>query len=94
MPAIYVDRRDADLDLDAGALIVRLEGRKVASFPLAGAERVILRRAGRISQRLLAGLGERGIGLLVLGGRKGEPKAHLLGLPHGDVTIRMGQFVS
>lgn len=93
MPTIYIDRRDADLDFAAGALIVRLDGGKVASFPLAGAERVVLRRAGKISHRLLAGLGERGIGLLVMGGRKGEPRAHLLGLPHGDVTIRIGQFV-
>lgn len=92
MPAIYIDRRDADLDFDAGALIVRLNGGKVASFPLAGAERVVLRRAGNISHRLLAALGERGIGLLVMGGRKGEPRAQLLGLPHRDVTIRTGQF--
>lgn len=92
MPVIYIDRRDVDLDLDAGALIVRLEGRRVASFPLAGAERVVLRRAGSISHRLLAGLGERGIGLLVFGGRRGEPRAQMVGRPHGDVTIRMGQF--
>lgn len=81
MPAIYIDRRDAELDLDAGALVVRLEGARAATIPLAGAERVVVRRAGRVSVRLLAALGERGIGLLVLGGRKGEPKAHLMGAP-------------
>lgn len=63
------------------------------SFPLSGAERVVVRRAGHLSHRLLAGLGERGVGLLILGGRKGEPMAHLLGLPHGDVRVKQGQFV-
>lgn len=92
MSAIYIDRRDADLDLESGALSVRIAGEKLASLPLAGAERVVIRRAGRLSARLLAGLGERGVGLLVLGGRKGEPMAHLLGRPHGDATIRLGQY--
>lgn len=92
MPAIYIDRRDADLDFDAGALVVRLEGARAAAIPLAGAERVVVRRAGRVSLRLLAALGERDIGLLVLGGRKGEPKAHLLGAPRGDAARRLGQY--
>lgn len=92
MAAIYIDRKDADLDFDAGALAVRLADGTLTRIPLAGAERVVVRRAGRISLRLLASLGERGVGLLVLGGRKGEPKAHLLGAPHGDAVVRLGQF--
>jgi len=90
--AIYIDRRDAELDFDSGAMRLRLADGTLTRIPLAGAERVIVRRAGRISFRLLAALGERGIGLLVLGGRKGEPMAHLLGAPHGDATVRLGQF--
>jgi CRISPR-associated protein Cas1 len=92
VPAIYIDRRDALLDADGGALVVRLDGARVATLPLAGADRVVVRRAGALTLRLLAALGERGVGLLVLGGRKGEPMAHLLGLPHADAAIRRGQF--
>lgn len=93
MPAIYIDRRDADLDHDSGAIVLRIAGERVASLPLGGAERVVLRRAGNVSARLLAELGSRGVGLLVLGGRKGEPMAHLLGAPHGDASIRIGQML-
>jgi len=92
MPAIYIDRRDAVLDADAGALVVRVDGERAATLPLAGADRVVVRRAGAVTLRLLASLGERGVGLLVLGGRKGEPMAHLLGLPHADAVIRRGQY--
>jgi CRISPR-associated protein Cas1 len=92
MTVMYIDRRDADLEHEAGAVVLRVAGERVASLPLAGAERIVLRRAGMISARLLAELGARRIGLLVLGGRKGDPMAHLLGLPHGDAAIRYGQM--
>ncbi|WP_178133239.1 CRISPR-associated endonuclease Cas1 [Vineibacter terrae] len=92
MPAIYIDRKEPHLDVDHGALVVRLDGERVAGLPLAGADRVVLRRAGTVSVRLLAELGERGIGLFVLGGRTGAPRAHLLGCPHGDASVRFGQM--
>lgn len=91
MTAIYIDRRDAALDADGGALVVRVDGERTASLPLGGTHRIVVRRAGSITHRLLATLGERGIGLLVLGGRKGEPVAHMLGAPHADAGIRAGQ---
>ena len=91
MASIYIDRRDAVLDADGGALVVRVDGERAASLPLGGTQRVVVRRAGSITHRLLATLGERGIGMLVLGGRKGEPVAHMLGAPHADAAIRGGQ---
>jgi CRISPR-associated protein Cas1 len=91
MATIYIDRKDAELDADGGALVVRADGARVASLPLGGAQRVVVRRAGTLSTRLLAALGERGVGLLVLGGRKGEPVAQMLGAPAGDARTRMGQ---
>ena len=93
MTAIYIDRKGAHLDLDAGALAVRIDGEKLSRIPLAGVTRLVLRRAEGISLKLLGGLGERGIGLFVLGSRKGEPLANLQGVPHGDATVRLGQFV-
>ena len=92
MAAIYIDRRDAELDLDAGAVVVRVGGTRVGTLPLAGTDRLVLRRAESVTLRLLAALGERNVGLLVLGGRKGEPMAHLLGAPHADAAQRRGQY--
>jgi CRISPR-associated protein Cas1 len=92
MSAIYVDRKNAVLDFAQGALTVRAEGERLAVLPLGGAERVVVRRAGTVTLRLLGALGERGVGLLVLSGRKGEALAHLLGAPHSDARLRLGQF--
>lgn len=92
MSAVFIDRRDAELDLDGGAMDVRVDGRRIAAIPLAGTERVVVRQAGSLSVRLLAALGERQVGLFVLGGRKGEPRAHLLGMPQRDALVRLGQY--
>ena len=54
MATIYIDRKDAELDADGGALVVRADGARVASLPLGGAQRVVVRRAGTLSTRLLA----------------------------------------
>jgi CRISPR-associated protein Cas1 len=93
MAILYIDRRGAALELDGQTLVLRCQGERLAAFPLRGTERVVIRRAEQISVNLLAALGERGIGLLVLHGRRGEAAAQLLGAPHGDVTRRIGQFL-
>lgn len=91
MRAVYIDRRDADLDAEGPVLVVRVAGARVQDLPLGPLERIVLRGPCRLSTRLLAALHERDIGLLVLGARSGAPLACLLGRPHADVRRRVAQ---
>src|SRR5690606_1139637 len=91
MTTVYIDRKDIGLDLQAGALILR-ERDDTRTLPLGPVERIVVRGSASFTSRLLAGLWERGIGLLILSGRRSEPSAHLLGRPHNDVTLRLAQF--
>ncbi|MCS6781207.1 MAG: CRISPR-associated endonuclease Cas1 [Geminicoccaceae bacterium] len=92
MRTLYLDRKNAELALDAGALLVRVPGERPARVPLAGLERVIVKGEAKLSSGLLAALHEADVGLLVLSGRRAEPKATLLGRPHADVRLRLAQF--
>ena len=92
MSNLYVDRKHASLELDAGAVLVRVPGERPARLPLAGIERVVVQGEATISARLLGALWQEGAGLLVLAGRKPEPTATLLGRPHGDARLRLAQY--
>lgn len=91
MRAVYIDRRDADLDLDGGALVVRVAGERLQDLPLGPLERLIVRGPARLTTRLLAELHARDVGLLLLGGKRGEAAGRLLGAPHQDVRLRLAQ---
>lgn len=92
MRTVYIDRRDAQLDLDGGALVVRVAGERVQTLPLGTMERLVVRAPANLATRLLAELCRRDVGLLVLSGRHSEPTARLLGLPTGDVRLRLAQL--
>ncbi len=92
MRTLYLDRKNAVLEHDSGALLVRIPGERPARVPLAALERVIVKGEAKLSSGLLAALHEADVGLLVLSGRRSEPKATLLGRPHADVRLRLGQF--
>lgn len=91
MTTLYIDRKDIALDIEGGALVLREPG-GTRTLPLGPVERVVLRGPASLTARLLAGLWERNIGLLLLSGRRSEPSARLLGRPHNDVTLRLAQF--
>lgn len=92
MRAVYIDRRDADLDAEGGTLVLRVAGERIQDLPLGPLERLVLRGPCRLTTRLLAALHERDIGLLVLGAKSGAPVARLFGRPHGDVRRRLAQL--
>ena len=60
-------------------------------MPLAPLSRVFLRGDVTLSSSLLGKLGQRGIGVVVLSGRKAEPTL-LLARPHNDATRRVTQY--
>lgn len=91
MTSLYVDRRGVALKADGEALVFYENGERVGTVPLAPLSRVFLRGDVTLSSSLLGKLGERGIGVVVLSGRKAEPTL-LLGRPHNDAARRVAQY--
>ncbi|MCG3167842.1 MAG: CRISPR-associated endonuclease Cas1 [Rhodocyclaceae bacterium] len=91
MSSLYVDRRGVALKADGEALVFQENGQRIGTVPLAPLERVFLRGDVTLSSSLLGKLGARGIGVVVLSGRKAEPTL-LLGRPHNDAARRLAQY--
>ena len=92
MRAVYVDRKHAALAAESGALVVRVAGERQVSLPLAAVERLVVRGSASLSTGLLAALWRQDAGLLVLGGRRNEATARMLGRPHSDTGLRLAQY--
>ncbi|MBS7350530.1 MAG: CRISPR-associated endonuclease Cas1 [Comamonas sp.] len=90
MTSLYVDRRDVYLQHDAGAIAFFENGQRSATVPLAPLTRLILRGKVTLEAALLGHLGKRGVGVLFLSGRNGEPHL-LLGPGHNDIHRRVTQ---
>lgn len=91
MSSLYVDRRGVSLKADGEALAFYENGERVGTVPLAPLERVFLRGDVTLQSSLLGKLGERGIGVVVLSGRKGLPSL-MLAQPHKDAARRIAQY--
>ena len=90
MSTLFVDRRDIQLEHDAGALVIRDRGTRIATVPLAPITRVFLRGSVNLTAGVLSHLGERGIGVAILSGRKGQATL-FFGRPHNDARLRVEQ---
>lgn len=91
MTSLYVDRRGVVLKADGEALVFHENGERIGTVPMAPLSRVFLRGDVTLSSSLLGKLGERGIGVVVLSGRKAIPTM-LLGRPHNDAARRVAQY--
>ena len=91
MTSLYVDRRCVTLKADGEALVFYENGERIGTVPLAPLSRVFIRGDVTLSSSLLGKLGERGIGVVVLSGRKALPTM-LLGRPHNDAARRVAQY--
>jgi len=91
MTSLYVDRRRVHLKTAGEALVFYANDARCGTVPLAPLSRVFLRGDVQLSASLPGKLGERGIGVVVLSGRKGEPTM-LLGRPHNDAARRVAQY--
>ncbi|WP_439578181.1 CRISPR-associated endonuclease Cas1 [Elioraea sp.] len=92
MTTLFIDRREALIEAEAGTLTIRSGDGGLWRTPLAPLERVVLRGPARISTGAIAAIAGAGGGLIVLSGRRSEPAGTLLGRPHADAAIRLGQF--
>ena len=90
MTSLYVDRRDVLLKHDTGAIAFYENGQRSATVPLAPLTRLILRGKVTLEAGLLGQLGQRGVGVLFLSGRNGDPHL-LLGPGHNDILRRVVQ---
>ncbi|MFN3630331.1 MAG: CRISPR-associated endonuclease Cas1 [Casimicrobiaceae bacterium] len=99
MTTLYIDRRDAMLELRDGQLRLELpadEAQPARSqrVPLALLERIVAVSRTTVDTSTLAGLAEAGISLVALGGRRGDRVAWLEGAFHNEARIRIGQALA
>lgn len=91
MTSLYVDRRGVHLKADGEALVFYENDVRCGTVPLAPISRVVLRGDVTLSASLLGKLGARGIGVVVLSGRKATPTM-LMPRPHNDAARRVTQY--
>ncbi len=91
MGTLVVDRKDCRLELDGQALVLRVPGEPVRHVPSALLERVVLHAGVIMDTRVVGHLAERGVGMLILDGRRAQRMATLVGVPHRDVRLRIAQ---
>lgn len=92
MSTLYVDRRDARIDIHGNQLRIHEAGQPARGFPLGQLERVVITGNVQLESRLLTQLAEQGASVLLLGGRGGSRPASLHGSTHGDAARRLGQY--
>lgn len=92
MSTLYIDRKGIQLKLDAGGAIAFYENnQRQGTIPLAPLERIIMRGDVQLPANLMGELGERGIGVLILSGRKSTPTM-MMAKPHNDAARRIAQY--
>lgn len=91
MTTLYIDRKNVRLDSDAEALVMYDGANRVGTVPIAPLQRVILRGQVTLNSSLLGKLGNHGVGLIFLSGRKAEPSL-FLPRAHNDATRRIAQY--
>lgn len=92
MGTLFVDRKNCQLSLSGQVVALRVEDLPVRHVPAALLTRIVLRSDTRLSSGTLAGLASHGIGVTMLGGRRGDRVATLVGAPHKDVRLRITQI--
>jgi CRISPR-associated protein Cas1 len=91
MASLYIDRRGVTLNLNGGAISFYEGSERIGTVPAEPLERIYLRGDVKLSSGLLGRLGARGIGVVVLSGRKATPTL-LLPRPHNDARVRVLQL--
>jgi CRISP-associated protein Cas1 len=88
---LYLDRKGVELSLDGEALTLYDDGVRTATVPLAPITRVFMRGDIKLNASVLGKLGSRGIGVVILSGKKSEPTL-LLNKGHNFAKRRYAQY--
>lgn len=91
MTSLFVDRRGVEIRLDGEALTFYEKDERVATVPIAPLERIYVFGDTLVRAGLLAKLGERGVGVVFLSGRRFVPSL-FLPKPHNDAVRRVRQY--
>ncbi|MCF0254389.1 MAG: CRISPR-associated endonuclease Cas1 [Duodenibacillus sp.] len=91
MTSLYVDRRGVSAKVDGEAIAFYEKDQRRGTVPIAPLKRVFFRGDAMVSTALLGKLGEAGIGVIILSGRKAEPTL-MLARPHNDAARRVAQY--
>lgn len=89
MSTVYIDHRDADIDIDGDRLVVRSAGERKGTVPLRLIDRIVVAGSARLTTRLVTRLRSLGIGLLVLGHRLSRPVGFVPAA--GDAALHIAQ---
>ena len=92
MGTLYLDRRHAELQLEAGRLRVRHPETGLRDLPIALLERVVITAGVTLESSLLAALASAGVAVLILNPRNLDRVAFVLGRPHNDLALRLSQY--
>jgi len=90
MSSLYVDRKGIEMRLDGGAIAFFENGARIGTVPAEALERIYLRGDVGLTSGLLGRLGQLGIGVIILSGRRAEPSI-FFPRPHNDAAIRLAQ---
>lgn len=91
MSTVYIDHRNADIDVDGDRLVVRAAGERKGTVPLRLVERIVVAGSARLSSRMITRLKSLGIGLVVAGARFGQGAVGVVAAS-GDAARRLGQY--
>lgn len=91
MSTLYVDRKNVRLECDGEALVFYENGERVGTVPMGPLRRVFLRGSVTLDASLLGKLGNHGIGVVILSGRKAQPSL-FLPRPRNDASLRLAQY--
>ncbi|MEW6245674.1 MAG: CRISPR-associated endonuclease Cas1 [Nitrospirota bacterium] len=91
---VYLDRKDAELRLDGGALAVYANGEREGMVPLAPVDRVVLIGNQTVHTSVLHRLAEQGVAVLFLSGRTQAFRGRLVGRLHNHARLRLAQYAA
>jgi CRISPR-associated protein Cas1 len=89
---VYLDRKDAELRVDGGALAVYVNGARDGMVPLAPVDRVVLVGNQTVQTSVLHRLAEQGVAVLFLSGRMQSYRGRLVGRLHNHARLRIRQY--
>lgn len=91
MSTLYIDRKGINVKLDNKALIFYENNKRIGTVPIAPLERIYIRGNITISSSLLGWLGQNGVGVIIMSGRKANPTL-FLPRSHNDARTRFLQY--